>query len=100
MILDCNSYIYEFGFYENGKIYISEYSYQNNETLYINNLDSLVSTNKFDFTLNIDDWDFELIVNKKNVGNGSFRCKTWDRIVPFTGKFTKSEIDYFKLKEN
>lgn len=100
LILDCNSYLYEFSFYESGKIYISEYNYQNEETLYMNNVNSLIATNKFDFTIVIDEWDFELIVNEKKVGNGSFRCKTWDRIVPFTGKFTKSEIEYFKLKEN
>lgn len=100
LILDCNSYLYEFAFYESGKIYISEYNYQNEETLYMNNVDSLAPTNKFDFTLNINNWDFNLVVNNSKIGSGKLRCKTWDRIVPFTGQFTKSEIEYFRLKEN
>jgi len=99
LILECNSYIYELTFYESGNINITEYNYHNKETLHMNNLDSLNATNKFDVTVNIDDWDFELVINQKSIGKGRFRCKTWDRIVPFTGKFTKSEIEYFKLQE-
>jgi hypothetical protein len=100
LILECNSYLYEFAFYQSGKIYVSEYNYQNEETLYMNNVDSLYPTKKFDFSLNVSDWEFDLKVNEKNIAIGDFHCKSWNRIVPFTGKLTKSEIEYFKLKKN
>ncbi|MEM8585488.1 MAG: hypothetical protein AAGF87_14510 [Bacteroidota bacterium] len=97
LILECNSYIYYFTLYESGLVDISEYNYLKDETLYLKDVDSLSKTNKFDLTLNIEGWNFEFIANNKPIANGQFQCKNWNRIVPFTGKFTMSEVDYLSL---
>jgi len=101
LILESPSYEYEFRVYKNGKAEIEEYNYAKNKIKSYENIKTIKNDGdlkKIELEIKIDGWFFEFSVNNQKLGKGKLSAKTWDRLAPFTGKFTEIQIDYLNIE--
>ncbi len=100
LLLEGNSFKYEFRFFNTGQVQISEYNFISKNSVNLTDVKNIAPTENILCSVKITGWDFEVFANNMKVGSGKLKCKSWDRIVPFTGKLTKSKVDYLRIIEN
>ncbi len=103
LILESATFEYEFRFYNSGEIRIQQHDYGNKEYLYYKDVSHLTTgfdeVNSFNVKLIISDWDFDLYVNDQKCKSGKLSSKSWIRLAPFSGKLTKTKVDYLIIND-
>ncbi|MEM0933005.1 MAG: hypothetical protein AAGJ12_11085 [Bacteroidota bacterium] len=97
LILSCVSHIYQFQFFDTGAVNIVYNNLQSYENRVQEFSTGLASNHTFHCKLVITRWDYTLFVNDRQITTGTFDCKSWDKIAPFTGSSTKTAVDYLKI---
>ena len=101
MCLECDSFNYEFWFFNTGKVKVVEVAKQKKSMITIDECtESFLPADTVYCAIAINDGNFTLTVNGNQITTGTFDCKSWNSIVPITGRFTQTEVDYLKIVKN
>ncbi len=101
LILESNSFEYEFRLFETGEVWVNQYNYSTKEYTTYNSIELLKTNEKirqFNVQIKVNGWRFMLYVNNEKLGGGKMSSKSWSRLTPFAGRLTSIKVDYLYIK--